>query len=220
MEHLQKYLCRKTQTFVPKRLSMIPKLTLILVLSVFGLMFSSNNTEAYQVEDFERKIKLKILPEYCAYMQAGPRAGSPNGDRYKEYLGEGWHHTHHYCWGLDKMLLAILNVSVENQYRSYLSSAIEEFNYVLKRVSNHFILKPEILSRKGMALSLLEKDNEATHAFLSAIHLKPDYVFPYIQLSKLYSKNGEIEEARKVLDRALEHSPNSPLLKQALAKLQ
>jgi tetratricopeptide (TPR) repeat protein len=195
------------------------KLTLILVFVVFGIIFSSDYTEAYEVKDFERKIKLKILPEFCAYMQRGTRAGSPNGDRYKEYLGEGWRHTHHYCWGLDKMLLAFLNATVENQYRFYLSDAIEEFNYVLKRVSDHFILKPEILSKKGVALSLLGKDNEATHAFLSAIHQKPDFVFPYIQLSKLYVKNGEIEEARKVLDRALEHSPNSPLLKQALAKL-
>lgn len=70
-----------------------------------------------------------------------------------------------------------------------------------------------------MALSLLEGDNEAAHAFLSAIHLKRDFVFPYIQLSKLYSKKREIEEAQKALDRGQENSPNSPQLKKALAKL-
>ena len=197
------------------------KFILIFAFTLLGMAFSPNYSYSdWEVKDFERKIKLKILPEYCVYMQAGPQAGSPNADRYKEYLGEGWLHTHHYCWGLDKMLQAFLNVTVESQYRHYLNSAISEFNYVLKRVPNDFVLKPEILSRKGMALSFLEKDNEASHAFLSAIKLKPDYVFPYIQLSKLYSKNGENEEAGKVLDRALKHSPNSPLLKQALANLE
>jgi tetratricopeptide (TPR) repeat protein len=194
-------------------------LTLILVFIVFGIIFWSDYTEAHEVKDFERKIKLKVLPEYCAYMQAGPRAGSPKADRYKEYLGEGWIATHHYCYGLDKMLLALLNATVEIQYKHYLNSAIWEFDYVLDRVSNHFILKPEILSRKGMALSSLGRDAEAAHAFWSAMNLKPDYVYPYIQLSKLYSKKGEIDQVKRVLETGLKHSPNSPLLKEALSKL-
>jgi tetratricopeptide (TPR) repeat protein len=197
------------------------KLILIFVFTVFGMIFSPNYSYSdWEVKDFEKKIMLKIIPKYCAYMQLAPRAGSRNADRYKEYLGEGWRHTHHYCWGLDKMHLALLNVSVESQYKHHLRNAISEFHYVLKRVSDHFILKPEILTRQGMAWSLLGRDAEATHAFLSAIQLKPDYVYSYIELSKLYSKNGKIEEARKVLNSALEHSPNSPRLKPALAKLE
>ena len=152
-------------------------------------------------------------------MQAGPRAGSPNAARYREWIGKGWNATHHYCWGLDEMLIASLNISDENKYSYYLGNAIGDFNYVLKRVSDHFILKPEILSRKGMALSLLERNVEATSVFLSAINLKPDFVYPYIQLSKLYSKKGEIKKAQEILDRGLEHSPNSSLLKEALAEL-
>jgi len=204
-------------------LTMLPRTNsnqiLISVFIAIGILFFSDYSEAHKVEEFERKIKLKILPEYCAYLQAGPRAESPDAARYKSYLGADWKHTHHYCWGLDKMLLASLNIPNKVEWRGYLASAVDDFNYVLKyTLGYHYILNPEILSRKGMALSLLGRDAEAANAFLSAIKLKPDYVFPYIQLSKLYSKNGEIEEARKVLDRALEHSPNSPLLKQALAK--
>ena len=198
------------------------KLLLVFGFTVFGMIFSANNafSDNWEINDFERKIKLKILPEYCAYMQGGSRAGSPNAHRYKEFLGEGWKHTHHYCWGLDKMLLATLNIADDHQYKYYLGSALTEFDYVLKRVSDSFILKPEILSRSGMALSSLERDAEATHSFLSAIQLKPDYVFSYIELSKLYSKKGKMKEAREVLNRALKHSPNSPRLKEALAKLE
>ena len=198
------------------------KLLLVFGFTVFGMIFSANNafSDNWEINDFERKIKLKILPEYCAYMQGGSRAGSPHADRYKEYLGEGWRHTHHYCWGLDKMLLATLNIADDHQYKYYLGSALTEFDYVLKRVSDSFILKPEVLSRRGMALSSLERDAEATHSFLSAIQLKPDYVFSYIELSKLYSKKGKMKQAREVLNRALKHSPNSPRLKEALAKLE
>ena len=62
------------------------KLILIFVFTVFGMIFSPNYSysDNWEIKDFERKIKLKILPEYCAYMQVGPRAGSPNADRYKE----------------------------------------------------------------------------------------------------------------------------------------
>ena len=195
------------------------KLILIFVFTVFGMIFSPNYSYSdYEIKDIERKIKLRILPDYCAYTMFAPRAGSPNVDKYKEYFGKGWIHTHHYCWGLDKMLLASLNISVESQYKFYLNSALEEFQYVLKRVSHHFILKPEILSRQGMALSFLGRDVEAIHAFLSAMNLKPDYVYSYIELSKVYSKKEKKEEARKVLNRALGHSPDSLPLKQALAK--
>ena len=198
------------------------RLLLVFGFTVFGMIFSANNaySDNWEINDFERKIKLKILPEYCAYMQGGSRAGSSNAPRYKEYLGEGWRHTHHYCWGLDKMLLATLNIADDHQYKYYLGSALTEFDYVLKRVSDSFILKPEVLSRRGMALSSLERDAEATHSFLSAIQLKPDYVFSYIELSKLYSKKGKMKQAREVLNRALKHSPNSPRLKEALAKLE
>ena len=197
------------------------KLTLIWFFLAFGMIFFSDYTEAHRVEDYDRKIKLKLIPEYCAYLQSGPRAGSPDAARYRGYLGPDWKHTHHYCWGLDHMLLAFRSIRNKMKWRGYLATAVEDFNYVLKYTLGYpYILNHDILTRKGMALSMLGKDYEATHSFLSAINFKPDSVFPYIQLSTLYSKNGEIEKAQEILDRGLKHSPNSSLLKQALAKLQ
>ena len=193
-------------------------LILILVFNVFGLIFSSNYIEAYEIENFEKKIQSKIIPEYCAYMQLGIRSG-PKGDMYKQILGKWWTATHHYCWGLDKIYLAH---KYYDKRGFYLQSAIHEFDYVLKYVENPnstFILKPEILTKKAVALALLGRDDEAIRVFWSAINVKPDYVYSYIQLSKLFSKNGIKDQAQKVLEIGLENSPDSSLLKQALAQL-
>ena len=196
-------------------------LTLILVFNVFGMIISSNYTEAYVVKDFEKKIQLKILPEYCAYMQLGSRSDSPSlkGERYKQLLGKSWDATHHYCWGMDKFYLAFESYSNKARYTNYISSAIQDFDYILERSDSSFILKPEILTKKGLALSFLGRNAESIHVLHSAIKIKPDYVYSYIQLSMLFLKKGAKNKAQKVLELGLEHSPSSPILKQALAKL-
>ncbi len=55
--------------------------------------------------------------------------------------------------------------------------------------------------------------------FRHAIELKPTYTPPYVALSDYYVEKGQIEEAKKILEEGLKHSPESSRLKRRLKKL-
>jgi len=102
----------------------------------------------------------------------------------------------------------------------YLGSAIQEFDYVLDRTPESFILAPEILTKKGQALIRMGRGPIAVPILEKAIALKPDYWPPYVQLSEHYRASGQIGQAKEVLQKAIEQSPGTESLKQRLAELE
>ena len=59
---------------------------------------------------------------------------------------------HHYCWGLMKLNRALYLARTEQARSFYFRDAILEFDYVLERSPENFILRPEILTKKGQSL--------------------------------------------------------------------
>lgn len=93
--------------------------------------------------------------------------------------------------------------------RFYLTDSIGEFDYVITRVSDDFILLPEILTKKGENLILLGKGQVGILELERAIELKPDYWPPYAHLSDYFKSLGDLKMAREVLERGLSLSPES-----------
>jgi tetratricopeptide (TPR) repeat protein len=164
------------------------------------------------------------LPKYCIYTQSF-RDSVPGGndqaqiDYWYSTLGKPFHAMHHYCWGLMKLNRALYLARSDQVRKFYFSSAIGEFDYVLEHSSDDFVLRPEILTKKGQCLIRLGRGPQAVEILEHAIELKPDYWPPYVQLSDYYKEAGQVAQAREVLEKALALAPGVETLKQRLAEL-
>ena len=93
--------------------------------------------------------------------------------------------------------------------RFYLNNSLAEFDYVIERVPEDFVLLPEILTRKGQNLILLGKGKAGITELERAIELKPDYWPPYAYTSDYFKSVGDLKTARELLDRGLALSPDA-----------
>jgi tetratricopeptide (TPR) repeat protein len=176
-----------------------------------------------QVTAYDRR-EVGRLPKYCLYTQSF-RDAIPGGSNEPQIsywystLGEPFHAMHHYCWGLMKLNRALYLARSKQARDFYFGAAITEFDYVLERSPDNFVLRPEILTKKGQALIRLGRGPLAVPILERAIELKPDYWPPYVQLSDHYKASGQAAQARETLEKALAQSPGVETLKQKLAEL-
>jgi tetratricopeptide (TPR) repeat protein len=177
------------------------------------------NVEAYD----EREVA--TLPRYCMYTQAFRERVQGGADTtqiayWSSIMGpEVFNAMHHYCWGLMKLNRALYLARDETARKFYFGAAIPEFDYVLERSPESFVLRPEILTKKGQALILSGRVGPGVSELERAIALKPDYWPPYVQLSNYYKRTGDMGKARSSLEQALVHSPDVRTLKELLADL-
>lgn len=169
--------------------------------------------------------EVALLPKYCIYTQIF-RDRVPGGnnrtiiDQWYTQLGEPFHAMHHYCWGLMKTNRALYLARDQLMRRFYLTDSLDEFDYVIRRVPEDFILLPEILSRKGENLILLGKGQVGVLELEHAIELKPDYWPPYGYISDYYKSLGDVKSAREALERGLQLSPDAKGLLRRLDELK
>jgi tetratricopeptide (TPR) repeat protein len=168
--------------------------------------------------------EVMMLPTYCKYTQLYRDAVHPPNleaqiRHWRAVMGPIFHAMHHYCHGLLKTNRALLLAGNEQTKRFYLDSAITEYDYVLTRAPENFILLPEILTKKGEDQLRLNREAQAVETLEQAMKLKPDYWPPYTALADYYKAHGKPAEARKILEKALEHSPDAQAVKRRLAEL-
>ena len=169
--------------------------------------------------------EVAMLPRYCIYTQSF-RDKVPGGneqaviDGWYERLGPTFHALHHYCLGLMKTNRAVLLTLDPIARRFYLADSIIEFDYVITRAADDFLLLPEILTKKAENLVLLGKGPLAVFEFERAIEIKSDYWPPYAYLSDYYKQAGNTKKARELLDAGLAQVPDAKGLQRRLAELQ
>ncbi len=170
-----------------------------------------------------------LLPTWCRHTQApnpyGPTenavAPSPKAQRLINTIGiDGWKAVHHYCWGLAKLHRSF-RAGLSSTERDFLrNGAIGEIDYVLEHSPTNFILRPELLAKKGSILLLLGMDRQAEDELKAAIGMYPAYWPSYGYLADVYLKQGNKDAARKVLKVGLEAAPEAKGLKNRLAALK
>jgi type IV pilus assembly protein PilF len=110
---------------------------------------------------------------------------------------------------------------VSNNYAIYLckngrvDEGVERFTAV---ANNKFYRTPEVaLTNAGVCLRQAQKLDEAQQKFVGAIHARPNYPDPTVQLASLYLERNKIPEARKVVETYLNaFKPNPDVLLQAV----
>ncbi len=162
------------------------------------------------------------LPPICkARMQETKARRKDNNSNYylwRKRLGSDFIHVHHYCAGLN-ILNKSWGVTDSKNRDSMLKSAIGEISYTQKHTSPKFFLQSEMAFSKGSILILLNNSVAAHKEFRKGIQLNPKYSRNYSALSDLYKKQGNIEEARYILEQGLTYSPKSKGLNRRLKKL-
>jgi tetratricopeptide (TPR) repeat protein len=168
--------------------------------------------------------EMAMVPRYCVHTQ-GYRdvvPGGGHGDEIKRWtsvMGPTFNAMHHYCAGLILTNRAILLSRTPADRQFYLNFSIVEFDYVIQRAPQDFIVLPEILTKKGENLIRLGRAHLGIVELQRAIDLKPDYWPPYAQLSDYYKGTGDIQKAREYLEKALSYSPDAQAVKRRLAEL-
>jgi tetratricopeptide (TPR) repeat protein len=191
---------------------------------------SSASQNPYQIPGYPDRIddydarEVAMLPPYCKHTQLF-RDRIPGGNnpaeisRWSSTLGPTFPHLHHYCWGLMKTNRAVLLARTRQAKNSNLDTAIKEFDYVLQRAPEDFVLLPEILTKRGENLIRLGRGANAVRDLERAIEIKADYWPPYVALSDYYKASGDATKARALLEKALSFAPEIKTIKNRLAEL-
>ena len=134
-------------------------------------------------------------------------------------MGYGFWSLHHYCWALVS-LDRLHASSLSGQMRNFaIHQIVSEYYYVLNNSPPDFILRPEVLVRMGEAELLRENYGEAYDAFFKARQLKPDYWPAFSKWAAVLVKAKKNNDARKLVEEGLMHSPESTVLQEMLLKL-
>lgn len=175
------------------------------------------------VEGYDSR-EVALLPRFCIYTQLF-RDKVPGGnnpaqfERLLKKMGPGFMHMHHYCWGLMRTNRALLLARTPQDRDSNLRYSINEFDYVVRNAPPNFVMLPEVLTKRGENLILLNRVNAGLVDLHHAIKLKADHWPAYAAISDYYKASGERDKAREWLEKGLAAAPNARALTERLAKL-
>jgi len=168
----------------------------------------------------ENPVELARLPAYCRGTQQ-IRSVSHDPvpiETYMKRYGQAYYHLHHYCWALNSENKA--NTIPDKQQRnSKLFYALGDIDYVIDRSQPNFLLLPEIYTGKARILFKLDRAPEAVGALYKALQLKPDYWPASLRLSDHYKRQGDMKNARTILEKALEKTPKSKVIAKRIEEL-
>jgi tetratricopeptide (TPR) repeat protein len=176
-----------------------------------------------QVTDYDPR-EVAMLPRFCPHTQLF-RERVPGGNdpeairRWHAAMGDTFLHMHHYCWGLMHLHRAKVLARDAQTRRFHYGSAVGEFDYVIQRARQDFVLLPEILTKRGEALIGLGRAALALAEFERAIELKADYWPPYAHISDYHKGNGDTKRAREILEAGLARAPQAKGLQRRLEEL-
>ena len=168
--------------------------------------------------------EIALLPPYCKYTiyfrdKVPGGANAAERQRWVEVLGPTFEALHHYCFAMMKTNRAILLARDARVKQFYLTDSISEFDYVIERSSEDFVLLPEILTKKGENLFRLNRAPVALLVLERAAELRPDYWPPFAHLSDHFKSLGDVAMAREWVERGLVGSPDAVALSRRLKEL-
>jgi tetratricopeptide (TPR) repeat protein len=176
---------------------------------------------SYSATEVPKEAYTDILPDYCNYTWNAPgsKTDPSTAKIWSQRLGgDGFIHTHHYCWGLYDVYLA--HKSLEKASREgYLGEAIKEFHYVQTNSPETYKLLPKISYEEGQLREELGDLAGATRAYYESIRLNPKIARPYAALSDLFKKLNNTKDALEILEQGLKYKPKSKLLLKRVALL-
>jgi hypothetical protein len=186
---------------------------LLMFLALFGSSSIVYGLTPENITDGE----LALVPNYCYDTQTiryyKTYNVSPRAKYWVGLMGEDFWTLHHYCWGLINLRRAQAAGVTAKQRNYLLGTVVDDYGFVIKNTSAHFVLLPEIYTRLGEVQLVRGNVAEAFDAFTKARELKPDYWPPYVRWAEVLIRAKRTAEAKGVIAEGLRHSPDSaPLL--------
>jgi hypothetical protein len=185
----------------------------VLALVAYGGALAQGIPGYGAIEDYDPR-EVALVPRYCIHTQlfrdrvpGGSDAGQIK--RWYTIMGPAFDSMHHYCWGLMRTNRAILLARTNQAREFYLESSVQEFDYVLRNAPGDFVLRPEILTKKGENLLKLGKVAAGLASLQEAIEMKTDYWPPYVAISDHFKRTGDLTSARDWLMKGLAASPDA-----------
>ena len=199
-------------------------------LAICGLLAAATASHSQDIPGYPASVQafdsreVAMLPAYCRYTiyfrdKVPGGSNATEMTRWRDYFGPTFGTLHHHCFGIMKTNRAVLLAREALTKQFYLTDSLLEFDYVLERAPADFVLLPELLTKKGANLVLLNRGPEAVVHFERAIEARPDYWPAYGELSDFFRAVREPEKAREVLERGLAAAPNTPALERRLSEL-
>jgi tetratricopeptide (TPR) repeat protein len=161
--------------------------------------------------------ELAAMPAYCA----GRYARTTNHAEYRHWelqYGPDFIHTHHLCDGIgliNKYPRATSNV----EKREMMKAIMGNLNYMIQNAKTDFKLMPDVYYYRSQAHQLSGKTGEATRDLRKAIELNPAYVPAYTLLADYLQRQGQQQEALRIVSDGLRHKPDSVSLQRLYARL-
>ncbi len=171
--------------------------------------------------------EMRQLPSYCPNTQIiskeygrkqSPGSYDAKTKPFVDMYGADFWHLHHYCFGLVNVIRSYR--SADPKAREFnLSKSIDQYDYVLKRITANSMLRPELHVKRAQSLVLMKRGGEAVADFKKAISLKADYAPAYGYLSDYYKRSGEKNLALETLEDGLTKVPSDRSLLKRYADL-
>jgi tetratricopeptide (TPR) repeat protein len=158
-----------------------------------------------------------FLPPYCKARSSG--GDSADYKSWERRLGNDFIHVHHYCAGLHTLNLAF-KTRDEAEKKPLYHVALNEMLYVAEHASPGFKLLPKVYYDVGQIFQFMGQIDDAIAANQKSITLYQKTSFPYAALSDLYERKNMKAEAKSILEKGLEHSPNSKILLKRMKKFK
>lgn len=197
--------------FIQQYISRKPITNIILILFLTGLNLSVGHARVPL--EAPSDVEMKLLPEYCKDTEWFPDRYGKRKGYWTGRMGETFWHMHHYCWAILSVNRSRKALLSKEQRTSLLESAFHDYNYVINKAPDTFILLPEILTKLG-ELHLLRKDpNKANEAFIKARQLNPSYWPAYTHWIEYLIHIRDFANASTLLEEGLRNSPDSKVLK-------
>ncbi len=168
----------------------------------------------------------RLLPEYCKYTHPtelyikGTGTLSEGGKRWIAINGEGnQKHIHHFCWAMVRLIRSHAAGATAQVRKHLRETAVGDIDYSIENSTAGFRLLPELWTKRGTTLMLLNREAEAMKSFQNALAASPKFVPAYVELADLLRRKGDMAGARTILKNGIESIPEAAVLKTQLAEL-
>lgn len=167
-----------------------------------------------------KRTDFATLPAYClAKFDEGEGKNLAAAKMWRDSLGIGFIHVHHYCAGLILLNQARGMGSFDRGRQGTLEGALRNFDYMLSNAPGDFSLRPEILMNRGIALSMMNRTGEAIGDLLKSIEADPKQPRAYLTLAEIYEKQRNRAKALETVTEGLRHNPDTKSLQRRYTEL-
>lgn len=164
--------------------------------------------------------EIGLLPVWCPHTQLF--SGDSSGHRYREWaarFGSDFEHMHHHCFGLVDAMRAERLGLTPHRRRALMTSAVGEFDYVLRNSKPGFSLRIDTLRAKAASLQRLGQYEGSLKTAMDLVREFPNAEEGYVAAASALMALKKPEEAAKAIDAGLERVADPERLRRVRSAL-